>query len=44
VTPGYVILSIGTKHSDDILADIDQALKAALINLELILTVFVRAL
>jgi O-acetylhomoserine/O-acetylserine sulfhydrylase-like pyridoxal-dependent enzyme len=32
VTPVYVILSIGTEHPDDILADIDQALKAALIN------------
>ncbi len=29
VTPGYVRLSIGIEHIDDILADIDQALKAA---------------
>ena len=28
VTPGYVRLSIGIEHIDDILADIDQALKA----------------
>ena len=27
VTPGYVRLSIGIEHPDDILADIDQALK-----------------
>jgi O-acetylhomoserine (thiol)-lyase len=26
VTPGYVRLSIGIEHIDDILADIDQAL------------------
>ena len=26
VTPGYVRLSIGIEHVDDILADIDQAL------------------
>ena len=29
VTPGYVRLSIGIEHIDDILADIQQALKAA---------------
>ena len=28
VTPGYVRLSIGIEHSDDIIADLDQALKA----------------
>jgi O-acetylhomoserine (thiol)-lyase len=26
VTPGYVRLSVGIEHPDDILADIDQAL------------------
>ena len=26
VTPGYVRLSIGIEHSDDIIADLDQAL------------------
>jgi O-acetylhomoserine (thiol)-lyase len=26
VTPGYVRLSIGIEHIDDILADLDQAL------------------
>ncbi|MFQ3622465.1 MAG: PLP-dependent transferase [Acetobacteraceae bacterium] len=29
VTPGYVRLSIGIEHADDIIADIDQALSAA---------------
>ena len=29
VTPGYVRLSIGIEHPDDILADLDQALKAS---------------
>ena len=29
VTPGYVRLSIGIEHADDIIADIDQALNAA---------------
>ncbi|MBX7199542.1 MAG: PLP-dependent transferase [Rhodospirillaceae bacterium] len=29
VTPGYVRLSLGIEHIDDILADLDQALKAA---------------
>jgi O-acetylhomoserine (thiol)-lyase len=29
VTPGYVRLSIGIEHIDDILADLDQALKVA---------------
>ena len=29
VTPGYVRLSIGIEHIDDIIADIDQALKAS---------------
>ena len=29
VTPGYVRLSVGIEHIDDILADLDQALEAA---------------
>ena len=29
VTPGYVRLSIGIEHPDDIIADLDQALNAA---------------
>ena len=29
VTPGYVRLSIGIEHVDDIIADLDQALKVA---------------
>jgi O-acetylhomoserine (thiol)-lyase len=29
VTPGYVRLSVGIEHIDDIIADIDQALAAA---------------
>ena len=29
VSPGYVRLSIGLEHIDDILADLDQALQAA---------------
>ncbi len=29
VTPGYVRLSVGLEHIDDILADLDQALTAA---------------
>ena len=29
VTPGYVRLSIGIEHSDDIIADLDQALSAS---------------
>jgi O-acetylhomoserine (thiol)-lyase len=29
VTPGYVRLSIGIEHIDDIIADLDQALTAA---------------
>ena len=29
VTPGYVRLSIGIEHSDDIIADLDQALNAS---------------
>jgi O-acetylhomoserine (thiol)-lyase len=29
VTPGYVRLSIGIEHVDDIIADLEQALKAA---------------
>jgi len=29
VTPGYVRLSIGIEHPDDIIADLDQALKAS---------------
>ena len=29
VTPGYVRLSIGIDHPDDIIADLDQALKAS---------------
>ena len=28
VTPGYVRLSIGIEHHDDIIADIEQALAA----------------
>ena len=28
VTPGYVRLSIGIEHPDDIIADLDQALNA----------------
>jgi O-acetylhomoserine (thiol)-lyase len=28
VTPGYVRLSIGIEHSDDIIADLTQALAA----------------
>ena len=28
VTPGYVRLSIGIEHADDIIADIEQALKS----------------
>ena len=29
VTPGYVRLSIGIEHSDDIINDLDQALTAS---------------
>jgi O-acetylhomoserine (thiol)-lyase len=29
VTPGYVRLSVGIEHSDDIIADISQALNTA---------------
>jgi O-acetylhomoserine (thiol)-lyase len=29
VTDGYVRLSLGIEHIDDIIADLDQALKAA---------------
>ena len=29
VTPGYVRLSIGIEHSDDIIEDLDQALTAS---------------
>jgi Cys/Met metabolism PLP-dependent enzyme len=29
VTPGYVRLSVGIEHIDDIIADLDQALAAA---------------
>jgi O-acetylhomoserine (thiol)-lyase len=29
VTPGYVRLSVGIEHADDIIADLDQALRAA---------------
>ena len=29
VTPGYVRLSVGIEHIDDIIADLDQALRAA---------------
>ena len=29
VTPGYVRLSIGIEHPDDIIADLDQALKSS---------------
>ena len=30
VTPGYVRLSIGIEHPDDIIADLDQALSASI--------------
>jgi O-acetylhomoserine (thiol)-lyase len=30
VSPGYVRLSVGIEHIDDILADLDQALTAAM--------------
>ena len=29
VTPGYIRLSIGIEHPDDIIADLDQALGAS---------------
>ena len=29
VTPGYIRLSIGIEHPDDIIADLDQALAAS---------------
>ena len=29
VTPGYVRLSVGIEHADDIIADLDQALRVA---------------
>ena len=29
VTPGYVRLSVGIEHPDDIIADLEQALDAA---------------
>ena len=29
VTPGYVRLSIGIEHPDDIIADLEQALRAS---------------
>ena len=29
VTPGYIRLSIGIEHPDDIIADLDQALSAS---------------
>jgi len=29
VTPGFVRLSVGIEHIDDIIADLDQALRAA---------------
>ena len=29
VTPGYIRLSIGIEHPDDIIADLDQALEAS---------------
>ena len=29
VTPGYIRLSIGIEHPDDIIADLDQALNAS---------------
>ena len=29
VTPGYIRLSIGIEHPDDIIADLDQALTAS---------------
>ena len=33
VSPGYVRLSIGLEHPDDLLADLDQALGASSIKL-----------
>jgi O-acetylhomoserine (thiol)-lyase len=33
VTPGYVRLSVGIEHIDDIIADLDQALAAAVIHM-----------
>ena len=32
VTPGYVRLSVGIEHIDDIIADLDQALAAATVR------------
>jgi O-acetylhomoserine (thiol)-lyase len=32
VTPGYVRLSVGIEHIDDIIADLDQALAAATVS------------
>jgi O-acetylhomoserine (thiol)-lyase len=32
VTPGYVRLSVGIEHADDIIADLDQALRAAMMQ------------
>ena len=29
VTPGYIRLSVGIEHPDDIIADLDQALSAS---------------
>jgi O-acetylhomoserine (thiol)-lyase len=34
VTPGYVRLSVGLEHIDDIIADLDQALSAAALPME----------
>jgi len=34
VTPGYVRLAIGIEHSDDIIEDLEQALKGASNNVE----------
>ena len=33
MTPGYVRLSVGIEHIDDIIADLDQALSAATASL-----------
>ena len=32
VTPGYVRLSVGIEHIDDIIADLDQALAAVAVS------------
>ena len=43
VTPGYVRLSIGIEHPDDIIADLDQALKASgSLSLKLLVSIRVK--